>query len=90
MSNPKDILFFSSFLSLLVPQNGSLLLHSQVVLVWVLVDLLIMLGYAWLARHQRFLDGRQLSRCCGVLLGAFGSAALWLETQPLLSHLSVL
>ena len=90
MSNPKDILFFSSFLSLLVPQNGSLLLHSQIVLVWVLVDLVIMLGYAWFARHQRLLDGRQLSRCCAVLLGAFGSAALLLETQPLYAHLSAL
>ena len=88
MSNPKDILFFSSFLSLLVPQNGSLLLHAQIVLVWVLVDLLIMFGYAWFARHQRLLDGRQLSKCCAVLLGAFGSAALLLETQPFYAHLS--
>src|SRR3989344_658719 len=67
-----------------------LLLHSQIVLVWVLVDLVIMLGYAWFARHQRLLDGRQLSRCCAVLLGAFGSAALLLETQPLYAHLSAL
>ena len=90
MSNPKDILFFSSFLSLLVPQNGSLLLHGQVVLVWVLVDLLIMLGYAWFAQHQRLLDGRQLSRCCAVLLSTFGCAALLLETQPLYAQLSAL
>lgn len=79
MSNPKDILFFSSFLSLLVPQNGDLQLYAQVVFAWVLVDLLIMLGYAWIARRQCVLAGARLARGCAVLLGGLGCVALLAE-----------
>lgn len=87
MSNPKDILFFSSFLSLLVPQNGDLHLYAQVVLAWFLVDLLIMLGYAWIARRQRVLEGARLSRCCGLLLGTLGCGAMVAEAGQLYARL---
>lgn len=70
LSNPKDILFFASFLSLFLvaddPQPGLTLL--LLVVTWTVVDWLVMLGYVGVFRQQTLLKTRGLNRLCGGLL----------------------
>ncbi|MFC3023878.1 LysE family translocator [Vibrio zhugei] len=51
LSNPKDILFFIAFLPNFISLNDNYVLHSATLMViWLIIDLSIMLGYSYFAR----------------------------------------
>lgn len=79
LSNPKDILFFASFLSLFLLPNDPQPMMSLVILIltWTLVDWLVMLGYVGVFRRQTLLHTTGLNRLCGALLVAISLALLY-------------
>ncbi len=70
LSNPKDILFFASFLSLFLLPNDPRPMATLLILIatWTVVDWLVMLGYVGVFRKQTLLHTTGLNRLCGALL----------------------
>lgn len=83
ISNPKDIIFFASFLSIFLPDNGQGWLSALFILLatWTVVDWLVMLGYAALFRRQQWLNATGLNRVCGLVLCVLALLLCWNVVQ---------
>lgn len=83
ISNPKDILFFASFLSIFLPDTGQGWLSALLILLatWTVVDWLVMLGYAAFFRSQQWLNATGLNRVCGLILCVLALLLCWNVVQ---------
>lgn len=72
ISNPKDILFFMSFLSYFLAGDNSISRSGLLLLTWLIADLMIMWGYACLFRKQSIIPHQWLSRIGSVCMMVIG------------------
>lgn len=76
ISNPKDILYFTTFLSLFIPKNPHLGVVALVIGTWVVVDGAIMTCYALFASRPNLPGARYLNTACSLVLVVVGSGFL--------------
>ncbi|MET1079692.1 MAG: LysE family translocator [Pseudomonas sp.] len=76
ISNPKDIIYFTTFLSLFIPKNPHLGVFVLVIGTWVVVDSAIMACYALFASRQNLPGARYLNTACALVLVMVGSGFL--------------
>jgi len=86
LSNPKDILFFLAFLPSFIVAGQSFFEQSMIFLaIWVVVDMLIMVGYAGMAKKllEYAFWQKALFYLPGIFMALVGSISLYLGAMNL-------
>ena len=88
LSNPKDILFFLAFLPSFIVAGQSFVEQSMIFLtIWLVVDMLIMLAYAGMAKKllEYAFWQKALFYLPGLFMALVGGISLYLGAQNLLA-----